>query len=87
MLNPSTSPLKSVFDLSQPSVSILNVQDGGITLFLKTNHGSHYTIHLLCRLHNLCEKDEKHLEKKMSKKYFQTEINYYIIKVLLAPPT
>ena len=36
ILNPSTSPLKSVFDSSQLSGSI-NVQDGGTTLFLKNN--------------------------------------------------
>ena len=37
------------------------------------NHGSHSKIHLLYRLHNLCERDEKHLKQKMPKKYFQTE--------------
>ena len=35
ILNPSTSPLKSLFDSSQLSGSI-NVQDGGTTSFLKT---------------------------------------------------
>ena len=49
ILNPSTSPLKSGFDSSQLSGSI-NVQDGGITLFLKTIHGSRSKIRLLCRL-------------------------------------
>ena len=49
ILNPSTSPLKSVFDSSQLSGSI-NVQDGGTTLFLKTIHGSRSKIRLLCRL-------------------------------------
>ena len=46
ILNPSTSPLKSVFDSSQLSGSI-NVQDGGTTLFLKTIHGSRSKIRLL----------------------------------------
>ena len=49
ILNPSTSPLKSVFDSCQLSGSI-NVQDGGTTLFLKTIHGSRSKIRLLCRL-------------------------------------
>ena len=49
ILNPSTSPLKSVFDSSQLSGSN-NVQDGGTTLFLKTIHGSRSKIRLLCRL-------------------------------------
>ena len=49
ILNPSTSPLKSVFDSSQLSGSI-NIQDGGTTLFLKTIHGSRSKIRLLCRL-------------------------------------
>ena len=47
-----TSPLKSLFDSSQPSGSI-NVQDGRTTSFppiLKTIHGSRSKIHLLCRL-------------------------------------
>ena len=44
-----TSPLKSLFDSSQPSGSI-NVQDGRTTSFLKTIHGSCSKIHLLCRL-------------------------------------
>ena len=52
ILNPSTSPLKSVFDSSQLSGSI-NVQDGGTTLFLKTIHGSRSKIRLLCRLNRL----------------------------------
>ena len=39
ILNPSTSPLKTLFDSSQLSGSI-NVQDGGTTSFLKTIHGS-----------------------------------------------
>ena len=47
--NPSTSPLKSVFDSSQLSGSI-NVQDGGETSFLKTIHGSRSKISLFCRL-------------------------------------
>ena len=47
--NPSTSPLKSLFDSSQLSGSI-NVQDGGTTSFLKTIHGSRSKIRLLCRL-------------------------------------
>ena len=50
ILNPSTSPLKSLFDSSQLSGSI-NVQDGRTTSFLKTIiHGSRSKIHLLCRL-------------------------------------
>ena len=49
ILNPSTSPLKSVFDPSQLSGSI-NVQDGGTMLFLKTIHGLRSKIRLLCRL-------------------------------------
>ena len=49
ILNPSTSPLKSLFDSSQLSGSI-NVQDGGRTSFLKTIHGSRSKIRLLCRL-------------------------------------
>ena len=48
-LNPSTSPLKTLFDSSQLSGSI-NVQDGGTTSFLKTIHGSRSKIRLLCRL-------------------------------------
>ena len=51
ILNPSTSPLKTLFDLSQLSGSI-NVQDGGTTSFLKTIHGSCPKIRLLCRLLN-----------------------------------
>ena len=50
VLNPSTSPLKTLFDSSQLSGSI-NVQDGGTTSFLKTIHGSRPKIRLLCRLH------------------------------------
>ena len=49
ILNPSTPPLKTLFDLSQLSGSI-NVQDGGTTSFLKTIHGSRPKIRLLCRL-------------------------------------
>ena len=49
ILNPSTSPLKTLFDSSQLSGSI-NVQDGGTTSFLKTIHGSRPKIRLLCRL-------------------------------------
>jgi len=49
ILNPSTSPLKSVFDSSQLSGSI-NVQDGRTTLFLKTIHGLRSKIRLLYRL-------------------------------------
>ena len=49
ILNPSTSPLKTLFDSSQLSGSI-NVQDGGTTSFLKTIHGSRSKIRLLCRL-------------------------------------
>ena len=48
LLNPSTSPLKSVFDSSQLSGSI-NIQDSR-TSFPKTNHGSCFKILLLCRL-------------------------------------
>ena len=49
MENPSTSPLKTLFDSSQLSGSI-NVQDGGTTSFPKTIHGSRPKIRLLCRL-------------------------------------
>ena len=49
ILNPSASPLKLVFDLSQLSGSI-NVQDGGTTSFPKTNHGSRSKIRPLCKL-------------------------------------
>ena len=49
ILNPSTSPLKSIFDSSQLSGSI-NFQDDGTTSFLKTIHGSRSKIRLLCRL-------------------------------------
>lgn len=49
ILNPWTSPLKSVFQWSQLSGS-MNVQDGGITSLLKTNHGSCSNICLLYRL-------------------------------------
>ena len=49
ILNLSTSPLKSVFDLSQLSGSI-NVHDGGTMSFLKTNHWWHSKIRLFCRL-------------------------------------
>ena len=45
----STSPLKSVFDMSQLSGSI-NVHDGGTMSFLKTNHALRSKIRLLCRL-------------------------------------
>ena len=61
ILNPSTSPLKTLFDSSQLSGSI-NVQDGGTTSFLKTIHGSRSKIRLLCRLtlieimETICEK-------------------------------
>ena len=49
ILNPSTSPLKTLFDSSQLSGSIY-VQDGGTTSFLKTIHGSRPKIRLFCRL-------------------------------------
>ena len=49
ILNPSTSPLKTLFDSSQLSGSI-NVQDGGTTSSLKTIQGSRSKIRLLCRL-------------------------------------
>ena len=49
VLNPSTSPLKTLFDSSQLSGSI-NFQDGGTTSCLKTIHGSRPKIRLLCRL-------------------------------------
>ena len=39
ILNPSTSPLKTLFDSSQLCGSI-NVQDSRTTSFLKTIHGS-----------------------------------------------
>ena len=56
--NPSTSPLKALFDSSQLSSSI-NVQDGGTTSFLKTIHGSRPKIHLLCRLgRRRCSREE-----------------------------
>ena len=41
----STSPLKSVFDMSQLSGSI-NVHDGGTMSFLKTNHALRSKIRL-----------------------------------------
>ena len=49
MENPSTSPLKTLFDSSQLSGSI-NAQDGGTASVLKTIHGSRPKIRLLCRL-------------------------------------
>ena len=49
VLNPSTSPLKTLFDSSQLSGSI-NVQDGGTTSSLKTIQGSRSKTRLLCRL-------------------------------------
>ena len=48
VLNPSTSPLKTLFDSSQLSGSI-NFQDGETTSSLKTIHGSRPKIRLLCR--------------------------------------
>ena len=46
---PSNSPIKSVFDSSRLSGSII-VQDGITTSFPKTNHGLRSKILLLCRL-------------------------------------
>ena len=86
MLNPSTSPLKSVFDSSQPYVSILNVKDGRIMLFPKKimDHIPKYTCFAG---YTTCVKGMRNiLSKKCQKSTSKLKVSY-IIKALHAPTT
>ena len=53
VLNPSTSPSKTLFDSSQLSGSV-NVQDGGTNVIPENNSLIRPKIRLLCRLRNYC---------------------------------
>ena len=83
ILNPPTSPLKSVFDLPQLSVSF-NMQDGGEhSSPPKKYHCSHRKICLLCRLTHFqtCTHTNVHLVLKSRevKRTNQDSINELII--------